>query len=279
MAYQSLLTVVTDFDRCRTALNTAIDMAKRGDAHLDVLAIGVDRTPTAHLYAGANAIIQHETVEEARRKAQQIEADITPVLAGEGIRFACDTGIAQLSLLGRLIAGRARFADLVILPKPYGKDRGQEFETVTESALFDGRVPVLVCPDDHTANPAPETIVIGWNESNEALAAVRAALPMLQKAKTVSIAVIDPPTHSANRSDPGGPLSVMLSRHGVNADISILAKSMPRVADVLQRHLSDINADLLVMGAYGHSRFRESILGGATRYMLENLETPVMFAH
>ena len=95
----------------------------------------------------------------------------------------------------------------------------------------------------------------------------------------VDVAIIDPPTHGPDRSDPGGQLSQMLVRHGVRAQVSVLAKTMPRVSDILCRHCGDKNADLLVMGAYGHSRFRESILGGATRNMLENSEVPVLLAH
>jgi nucleotide-binding universal stress UspA family protein len=71
----------------------------------------------------------------------------------------------------------------------------------------------------------------------------------------------------------------MLVRHGVKAEVSVLAKTRPSVSDVLVRHLRDQNADLLVMGAYGHSRFREAILGGATRDMLEMAEGPVFLAH
>jgi nucleotide-binding universal stress UspA family protein len=71
----------------------------------------------------------------------------------------------------------------------------------------------------------------------------------------------------------------MLSRHGVSCEIDVLSKSLNRVSDVLNRHITDTGADLLVMGAYGHSRFREAILGGATRNMLEHATVPVFMAH
>ena len=67
--------------------------------------------------------------------------------------------------------------------------------------------------------------------------------------------------------------------HGVRAEVSVLARTLPRISDILARHVRDQNADLLVMGAYGHSRFREAILGGATRNMLEQAEVPVLMAH
>ncbi len=111
------------------------------------------------------------------------------------------------------------------------------------------------------------------------MAAVRAALPLLTAAESVNIVIIDPPRHSSDRSDPGGQLSQMLARHGAKPEVSVIAQTMPRVSDVLGRHCEDTQADLLVMGAYGHSRFREALLGGATRDMLERAELPVFMSH
>jgi len=178
-----------------------------------------------------------------------------------------------------LVAQRARFADLVVLARPYGQGQGAEAEAVIEAALFEGRAPVLVLPETGLVHAAPKRIVVAWNQGREALAAVRAALPMLKQADQVTITVVDPPVHGPERSDPGGMLCQMLVRHGVRAEVSVLARTLPRVSDVLLRHVRDMNADLLVMGAYGHSRFREAILGGATRNMLEHATVPVLMAH
>jgi len=138
---------------------------------------------------------------------------------------------------------------------------------------------VLVVPDQNTAKGQFKTVLVAWNESIEAMAAIRKALPFLIGAEQVRIVVIDPPQHGPERSDPGGLLSQMLSRHGVNCEIDVLSKTMTRVSDVLNRHAEDTGADMIVMGAYGHSRFREAILGGATRNMLENAKIPVFMAH
>lgn len=278
MSYASLMTPVTDPTLELACLDMAVDLARRTDAHLDVLCVGVDRTPTAHLYAGAHAIIQQDARDEAEQQCQACVDAVQARLAAEDIRWSCDSGAIHLPLLNQFVADRARFADLVVLPQPYGEGRSVDFEVVTESVLFEGRAPILVGPVDSTTD-AFDTVVIGWNQSPEALAAIRAALPLMKSAKAVNVAIIDPPTHNPDRSDPGGPLTTMLSRHGIKAEISVLAKPMPRVSDVMQRHLSDVGADLLVMGAYGHSRFRESILGGATRDMLEGMKIPVFMAH
>lgn len=278
MGYNSIMTVIPDADLESSALSAAIEISRQADAHLDVLAMGIDRTPTAHLYAGANALIQQDARNDAVAASADISGAAKTRLQAEDIRWAVDEGVVHLPLLNRYVSGRARFSDLVIMPQPYGHGKGAEYEAICESALFDARVPLLVCPQKFDRIDA-RRVVIGWNESPEALGAIRAALPVLKAADLVSIAVIDPPVHSPDRSDPGGLLSKMLARHGVTAEISVLSKSMPRVSDVLMRHMSDIDAGLMVMGAYGHSRFREAILGGATRDMLQNIERPVLFAH
>jgi nucleotide-binding universal stress UspA family protein len=145
--------------------------------------------------------------------------------------------------------------------------------------MFEGQAPVLVLPETGLVSAAPKRVVIAWNQSREALNAVRHALPFLKAAEAVDITVVDPPSHGPERSDPGGMLCQMLVRHGVKAEVSVLAKTLPRVSDVLARHVLDRDAGLMVMGAYGHSRFREAILGGATRNMLEQAKVPVLMAH
>lgn len=279
MAYKSLLTVVTDIKVAKPALDKAVEIARAEDAHLDVLCIGVDRTQTGYYYAGASAVYQQEVIEKAKEEADVAEKFAAELLEQSDIKWALDTAVAQLAGLGRLVAHRARFNDLIILPRPYGKGCGQEQEIIVESALFEGNVPTLVIPPKAKPTAQAKRIIVAWNESGEAMSAVRAALPALIAAESVNIVVIDPPQHGPDRSDPGGALSQMLVRHGVKAEITVLAKTMPRVSDVMLRHARDMNADMLVMGAYGHSRFREAILGGATRNMLENASVPVLMAH
>lgn len=279
MAYKTLFSVITDTALAKPVLDQAIAMATVWDAHLDVLCMGLDRTQTGFYYAGANAMILQETITRAQEEAREVEAHVKKILQGSDVRWSLDSGVAQLADMGRHVAQRARFSDLAILPQPYGDKRGVELEPILESAMFDGTAPVLMVPAGGAVLTAPKRILLAWNESDEALVAARMALPMLMQADTVRIVVVNPPAHSPTRSDPGGLLSQYLARHGVNCEIDVLAKALPRVSDVLMRHAMDIEADLIVMGAYGHSRFREAILGGATRNMLENAKIPVFLAH
>ncbi|SFD24754.1 universal stress protein [Tropicimonas isoalkanivorans] len=278
MAYKSILTVVTSSDIAASALEGAAEMANNQDAHLDILSLGIDHSTPGYYYAGTNALIEQATLDRAREEAEQIDIAVGAAMEGAACRWASDAALAQIGTIQNLVGNRARFADLVVLPKPYGESRGIADEAVLEAALFAGNVPVLVLPQGKLP-PQFAKIVIAWNQSAEALDAVRAALPLLQQAHLSNIVIIDPPRHSPDRSDPGGMLSQMLARHGVRAEISVVAATMPRTADVLARHCEDQQADLLVMGAYGHSRFREAIMGGATRDTLEAAKIPVFMSH
>ncbi len=279
MTYNSLFTVLTDPALIDETLTHAIAVAEAHDAHLDVLSLGVDRSQTGYYYAGASAIVLQETISRAQDESEEIDRKVRERLGTASIRWAAEKGVSQLADIGRHVAARARFSDLVTLPQPYGAGRGAELEPVTESALFEARVPVILSPDGVAPMPTPARILLAWNESAEALAATRAALPLLAAADSVHVVVVDPPAHGPTRSDPGGLLSQYLARHGVRTEIDVLAKTLPRVSDVLMRHAGDMDADMLVMGAYGHSRFREAIFGGATRYMLEETRLPVLMAH
>ncbi|AML51317.1 universal stress protein [Falsihalocynthiibacter arcticus] len=279
MAYKSILTFMTDSITSAAALSYAANMTTEQNGHLDAFCLGIDRTQVGYYYAGANALIQQEAFAHAQEDAGKSEAWTRKTLEGSPFTWAVDKATVALPSLARLVSIHARFSDVVILPKPYGEGRGGQDEALLESALFEGHASTIIVPDKAKSAVKPKRIVVAWNESLEALNAIRAALPLMISADLVNITIIDPPAHGANRSDPGGPLSQMLARHGVKAEISVLAKSLPRVADVLTRHIVDTDADMLVMGAYGHSRFREAILGGATRHMLERTEVPVFMAH
>ena len=279
MSFKSIVTFVHDPELDRAALLTAAAVADANGAHLKAVCLGIDRTNPGAYYAGASAIALQETLQIAQGEAAETEKAVDAALGVWSIPSETFALTAQIGALAPVIGDQAMLADLVVLPKPYGTGRGVEDVVVTEAALFRTRVPLLVVPEGHDGNVAPKRVVIAWNESPESLAAIRAAMPFLASAEAVDVAIIDPPQHGADRSDPGGALAEMLSRHGVRGDVSVLAKTMPQVSDILRRHCEDKAADMLVMGAYGHSRFREAILGGATRNMLEHASIPMLMAH
>ncbi|MFZ1470766.1 MAG: universal stress protein [Paracoccaceae bacterium] len=281
MAYKSLLTIATAPDQAAAAISAAATISRKMDAHLDVLALGVDRTQVGYSYIGSGAVILQVALDRAEEEARTNEKAAKAALDAQGpeLRYGLETAVTQIGAMTDLVANRARYADLVILPKPYGTANGPEAEAAIEAAMFEGMAPVLVVPESGLKSAEPKRIVLAWNQGREAMVAARRALPFLKRADMVTITVIDPPTHGPERSDPGGLLCQLLVRHGVKAEVSVLARTMPRISDVLHRACSDMDADMLVMGAYGHSRFREAILGGATRNMLEQTKVPLFLAH
>jgi nucleotide-binding universal stress UspA family protein len=279
MGYKSVLTIVSDPAELAQALEPAITVARREGAHLDILCLGIDRTQTGFYYAGANAMILQQALDRAQQEGEAVAAAVEARMKTEDLPWGRETAVAQLAGIANLVADWAQYSDLVVLPRPYGEGRGIEHEAILEAALFEGHAPVLVVPGPNLPRDFGQRVVVAWNESTEALSAVRKAMPFLVRASLVDIVVVDPPPHGPERSDPGGRLSQMIARHGARAEVSVLARTMPRVSDVIRRHVMDRAADMVVMGAYGHSRFREAILGGATRNMLESCEVPVLLAH
>lgn len=283
LPFKSVLTVITHPGQAVMMVAAAAQVARAADGHLDLLCLGIDRDQSGYALIGAAAMLSEVSLNRAEDEARATAAAVAAALLAEthGLRSAVETLVTQAGVLGSLMARRARFADLVVLPRRAAGSAGVEAEVLLEAALFDAGVPVLVLPPDlHGRAPVQaERIVIGWDESAAALNAVRRALPVLRQAARVSIAVIDPPAHGPERSDPGGMLCQMLVRHGVRAEVAVLARTLPRASDVLVRHVGDLDAGLLVMGAYGHSRLMEAILGGATREMLTETPVPLLMAH
>lgn len=279
MPFKTISTVVTRPEIDNVAIDAAVGIARREAGHLDVICLGIDRAQPGFYYTGASVVALQANAEAASNEARSFEEMVESRLAGEDIAWSSRPMTAQSTGLAQFLSYQLRFSDLAVLAQPYGEGCTHEHEAITESALFDSRIPVLVIPTAGAPAEPAERVVIAWNESAEALRAIRLAMPLLAAAEVVNIAIIDPPAHSPDRSDPGGSLSQMLSRHGVHPEVSVLAKTMSRISDVLARHVEDQDAGLLVMGAYGHSRFRESILGGATRNMLQQAKVPVFMAH
>ena len=282
MAYKSILSIATEPAGLDAVLRAASTMAQMQDGHLEVLVASIDAvSPASFGYGESFAVIQI-TMDQAIAAATATEAAAKAFLTAENpaLRWSVNAAGGQFGNLRGLVAHHAMFTDLVVLAQPYGTGAAAAAEVVLESVLFDGRAPVLVLPKgDAARTPFGRNIVIGWDASAEAMAAVRCALPLLIAADRVNIVMIAPPVRGASQPEPGSQLCQMLVRHGVRAEVLVLARTEPRVSDVLLRHLRDQGADLLVMGAYGHSRLREAILGGATRDMLEHAPVPVLLAH
>lgn len=275
---KTLNLVLTDSTHDAPALRAAAAIALREGAHLDVLALCLDPLLPEPMALAAGPII----VETGRAEAQAQAEGLARWAQGElppDVRASVEPRLVIGQSLAASAARAARFSDLCLAARPYGHRRNALSPAIAEALLFGTGAGVLFVPDEPVDWTQPfRRIALAWNDSDEALRAARAALPVLSAADHVDIVVVDPPAHAPDRSDPGGDLSLWLARHGIKAEISVLARSQPRVADILARFSVERGCDALVMGAYGHSRLREAVLGGATRDMLASVPLPILMS-
>lgn len=145
------------------------------------------------------------------------------------------------------------------------------------SVLIETGKPALLLPHIHTGADIGRTVLIAWKDAPEAVHAVTAALPMLRRAQAVHVVAWD-------ESDPTMPLHLLpverfLSRHGISVTVHRMGPPTADLGELLLSMATDVQADLIVMGCYGHSRAREWLLGGATRTLLQSMTVPVLMAH
>jgi nucleotide-binding universal stress UspA family protein len=175
---------------------------------------------------------------------------------------------------------QSRYADLVVLGQTNPDDPVSPMEEETpEFVAMSGARPVLVVPYAGHFDAPFQRVLVAWDGSRESTRAVTAAIPLLRHAANVTLAVFnagsEPDIHGR---EPGADMALYLARHGVAVEVSSQATAID-IGSALLSFAADIDADLLVMGCYGHSRFREIMLGGATRTVLHSMTLPVLMAH
>ena len=279
MTYTSIATILHNKDADKSALEFAISFARHHDAHLHVLCTGVDETEPGFYYAGAHAIAVQQNFDLAREEADQLETAAQARLASEDIKWDVQSVTVMPGGLDPFLADHMRFFDLTILPAPHQGNNDRIDAMTFEACLFGADVPVLVVPQGVEMKGNFNNIKVAWDDGVEAMAAARAALPLMKDAKFTTIAIVDPPMHAPDRSDPGGKLAAYLVRNGAKVDVAIHARTQPSIAAQLLARAAETDVDLMVMGAYGHSRMREAILGGVTRDMLRLTTLPLLMAH
>ena len=168
----------------------------------------------------------------------------------------------------------ARYFDATILQQPDPKDA--DASDIVESVLFGSGRPVLIVPYIHV--PARlGTVVIAWDEGRPAARAVADALPLLALADRVEIVSV---TDGGRETPlPSKNMARHLARHGIRAEATRLVRGEVGIADTLLSYAADVDAGLIVMGGYGHSRLREIVLGGTTRTILQTMTVPVLMSH
>ena len=172
---------------------------------------------------------------------------------------------------------QSRYADLVVLSQESGE--GFAPRGLPEYVALHGARPVLVVPPGWGGQVVGGDAVVGWDGSLAALRAIDGALPLLCRARNVRLALVNPERESGlHGEEPGADMALYLARHGVQVEV-LVERSELAAGEVLLGMARASNAGLLVAGAFGHSRFREIVLGGVTRTLLARAPLPVLLGH
>ena len=177
---------------------------------------------------------------------------------------------------------QALHCDLTVIGKPAS---GQGFEHEFFSRMFRGVLlhsgrPVLVVPEGEALALPMQHVVLAWKPTPEASRALHDALPLLPAGAEIDVLVVDPlSTEEGYGEQPGADIARLLARHGFRSRVIEAARAGGTTAASLFRHMEDCSAQLLVMGGYGHWHWRELVLGGATRDVLDRARVPVLFSH
>ncbi len=280
MTLKNLLVHVDHKPHSEVRLAAAIQLATAFDAHLAALLLVAE----PHVPPALGVHIPAEVLTGQREAAgKQAEAVLESVrAAGDKAGIAIETRQEWVMLddFAAAFARQARHTDLSIVGQVDPDEGDVDAELVAEAAFMQTGRPTLVIPYIGARPLPPATALIAWDGSREAARAVGDAMPLLSRAATVLVLVVDPPALKGRVGEqPGADLATHLARHGIKAEVVTAASGGISVGDVIIGQATDSGADLVVMGGYGHSRLRELVLGGATQNVLDHMPVPILLAH
>jgi len=278
MTYKTIVVHLDTSQRAHPRLELALRLAKQFDAHLTgVFALFTPDPRSLYVMAGtAGYYSTHEQLRAERRGALErlFHAELSRAeVAGEWIAGDAPANLA--------VPHRGRCADLIIASQDDPHDpESYVGDYFPENLIMSAGRPVLLVPYASTVTSPGAHVLVAWDGSREATRAVHDALPFMRAAKTTTVVTINGARGEPRPRIPGADIATLIARHGVNVEVKdIEAASDASIGDALLSQASAIGADLLVMGAYGHARWQELVMGGATRTILKSMTVPVLMSH
>ncbi len=278
MAYKNLLVHIDDSKACAGRLDVAIALAQAHSAHLTGLYIAADPVLPGGMSAEVPVRFLDTLRAQVAERSAAAEAGFAAAVERVGLTADCRTTRCPGSRVAEVIALHARHADLVVLGQPEPEANGEVNAQVPEDVVLSAGRPALVVPYIGTGKRLGVRVMVAWDGGREAARAVGDALPLLARAESVAVLVINP-SQGGHGEQPGADIALHLARHGITVEAQHLEAKDLSVGDALLSRLSDQDIDLLVMGAYGHSRLRELVLGGVTRKIFQQMTVPVLMSH
>jgi len=262
---------------CAGRLKVALGLARAHDAHLTgAYVIPRSRIPT-YLEVQVPKDILDKAAAGRVEEAAAVKRDFEKACRADDI--PCEWRQAE-GVTVETLALNTRYADLAIVGQRNSASEDFEVDEMPDRFILSAGRPTLVVPYAGSFPTIGRTIVVAWDASRLATRAVNDALPLLRKADKVHLLAINPEGGiEGHGAIPGADIGLHLARHGVKAESSSIRVEDLDVGDALLSRVADFGADLIVMGAYGHSRWRELVLGGVTRHLLDHMTVPVFMTH
>ena len=273
--YKTILVHADDSPAMEARLRAAAQLAGIHGAHLvGAAATGMSWAGFA-LLAGSMAVMPDDEFDALRVQGRRCLARFSEAARRLGVESLEERLVEDEN--GAALLMQSRYADLVVV----GQDGpgASPARGLPQYLALHGPRPVLAVPAAYAGEPIADSIVAGWDGSVAALRAIVGALPLLERARTVRLVLVNPEHEiGLHGEEPGADMALYLARHGVPVEVIVEQTNLP-AGDALLRLAHAHGAGLLVAGAFGHSRYREMVLGGVTRILLERAPLPVLFAH
>lgn len=282
MEVKDILLALTTYPEATpvTAVDEAVAFAAAVGARISAIACAVKIQAPGNVLAGALLDVAALVAAEAKKSATNAKTLLTAFQDAAEKRGVFQDRILEHCLTSEapgVLVEYARLRDLTIVPVPVGDYFDQWY---AEAIIFGSGHPTLILP--HTRKRAGafalDVVAVAWDFSRPAARAVADALPLLEKAKKVHVLTVANEKVIESRR-PTTEFAKYLERHGVDVALDTVDAADRRIGDILESYVTSCNADMLVMGAYGHSRIREFILGGATKSMLSRPPLPILLSH
>lgn len=275
MTFKTVLAII-GMSNAAVDLKNAISLVTETGSHLSVMVVRTALQPIGADYPVASAWLEKREKEIAELSEVRRLAD--DLCRKSGVSYNVDSIYDDRFILASNIRTRAMYVDLV-LAGPSVRSEGDLRSAVIAAVAFDAGTPILLMPTSGKISLAPQDVMLAWNSKPEAANAAKAALDMLKGAKNTHVVLVDPDSnYFKNGGEPGADIATFLARHGVKTTVEQLASGGRRTEEVLRQHAMEMGCDMIVMGAYGHSRLFERIFGGVTASILEQCEFPVFLA-
>ncbi|MEO9168663.1 MAG: universal stress protein [Aestuariivirga sp.] len=280
MGYKTISVSLNDISENTKLLEITAGIARKFRAHVN----GIYVIPAPQVYPNGGAdivpVIMDYNQVYFRDRAKKVQSDFTARMKADDLTHTFVQIGSSFSSISDDMIRAGQISDLVICSAVDDQTTtGIESDFVESLIISTGR-PLLVIPKQFNTAVNFDKIVVGWNDSHESARAVFDALPVLKLASEVHFTVVDPQKmDDRNAKWAGADISETMARHGIKSIADSYPTNGGDPGSALLEHARDLGAGLIVMGAYGHSRLREFILGGATRTILAEMDIPVLLSH